>query len=286
MSVSHWVVNVGDEDFEREVIQRSREVPVVVDFWAAWCGPCRALTPILVRQVEARGGAVILAKVNVDEAPGVAAAYQVQGIPLVIGFKDGKPASEFTGLLPEDQVGQFLDSLRPTDAERQAREAAALEKDRPEEAENLYRAAVAADPHNEAARVGLARLLVGRGADAEAEEVLGEVGVVGETGEEAEKLRGLLKLRALARPFGDEASARKALEASPKSFDARYRLGTILAAQGKYEEALKTLLSAAELMTPGGPGKVREAMVDVFQQVGPQSPIANEYRARLSELLY
>jgi putative thioredoxin len=286
VSASPWIINVDDESFEREVLQRSREVPVVVDFWAAWCQPCRLLAPLLERQVHQRGGEVILAKVNADESPGVTGALRIEGFPTVLAFKDGQPVSEFMGLIPEAQISQFLDGLRPSDADRLVKEAAARAKDRPAEAEALYRRALEADAHHEPARVGLARVLLAQNKDAEVEEVLGEVGVVGATGEEAERLRALLKLRALARPFGDEGSARKRLEQDPKSFDARYQLGCILAAVGSYEEALKVLLSAAELGTRGGPQKVREAMVDVFHLIGPGNPLADESRRRLAELLY
>jgi len=120
------VIDVSDADFDRLVIERSRSLPVVVDFWAEWCGPCRALGPVLERGALARAGRMELAKVDVDANQGVAARYQVQGIPAVKAFRDGKVASEFTGALPPAEVEKFLDALVPSEAEELAAEALAV----------------------------------------------------------------------------------------------------------------------------------------------------------------
>jgi putative thioredoxin len=283
--LSRWVFDVQEADFEREVIERSKERPVVVDFWAPWCAPCRMLGPVLEHQVEQRDGEILLAKVNLDHAPNLAARYNIQHIPLVIAFRDGRPVLDFEGLLPEPQLALFLDQLLPTDADRLARQASALEKTNPAQAEALYQKALEADRNHDPARLGLVRLLMERGEDDRAGELLAEVGTVGETGAEAEKLSGLLFLRKLARPFGDEA-ARKRVEAEPKNAAARYELGCVLAAAGKYEEALEQLLAAGERDSKLAANQVREAMVKIFHILGPQSPLAADYRGRLTTLLY
>ncbi len=285
-STSPYVSDVAEADFEREVIQRSYQVAVVVDFWAPWCGPCRALGPVLQRLVEQRGGEVVLAKVNTDEAPALAAHYRVQSIPLVIAFRDGRPVDEFVGLLSEPQLVAFLDRLAPSEAEKAIKQAAALENAKPQEAEKLYRDALAKDRSQDAPRLGLARLLMARGKDDEAAELLAEAGSVGETGAEAERLTGILNLKRLARPFGDEASARQRAAADPKNATALYELGCVLAAAGQYEEALRTLLSAAERDPKLASTKVREAMVQIFNVVGQRSALADDYRSRLATLLY
>jgi putative thioredoxin len=280
------VIEVGPADFEREVIQRSREIPVVVDFWAPWCGPCRMLGPLLERLVAEREGQVVLAKVNIDEAPDLAVQFNVSSIPLVIAFRHGQPFLDFLGLLPEAQLRQFLDQVCPSQAERLTEQARALEPTAADKAEDLYRRALAGDARNEAAAVGLARLLLARREDEEARTLLEEVGASGELGAEVERLQGTLGLRQIAQGLADEATLRKRLEAEPKNAQLLYELGCVVAAGGRYPEALTLLLAAAEGNPGLAAGKVREAMILVFQIIGPQSPLANDYRNRLATLLY
>jgi putative thioredoxin len=286
MANSAWVVNVAEKSFQSEVIERSHNVPVVVDFWAPWCGPCLSLAPVLERLVEERKGEVILAKVNTDECPELAARFNISSIPVVIAFKGGQPVLDFVGLLPEPHIRDFFDRLMPTPAERLVREAQSLEKTKPAEAEKLYRQALETDRKLEVAMLGLARLLIDQGKSAEARELLETVGAGGELGAQAEGLQGILFLRELAEPFGDEASARRRLEGHPESAQARYELGCIVAAAGRYPEALELLLDAAQRDPQLGRSKVREAMVKIFQIVGVRSGLADEYRNKLTTLLY
>lgn len=283
---SAWIVDVATADFEQVVVEGSRERPVVVDFWAPWCQPCRLLGPMLERLAEERAGGFLLAKVNVDEAQELAATFRIEGIPAVIAFRDGKPVLHFVGLLPEAQLRAFVDQLTPSEADNLARQAADLEKSAPARAEALYRGTLDKDPRQPDALLGLARMLLARGQDDAADEVLGRIDFVDEHDVEAERLRNILELRKLAQPFGDESAARRRLEQDPTKSRLRYELGCVLAAAGRYPEALAELLTAAESDRKLAAELVREAMVKIFRVVGVRSALADDYRDRLSKLLY
>jgi putative thioredoxin len=280
-----WIIDVGDADFQREVLDRSQERPVVVDFWAPWCAPCRMLAPILERLIQERKGDVVLARVNVDEAQAVAERFGISSIPAVHAFRGGQPVDGFVGLYPEAEIRRFLDSLVPTEADRLAAGAAEKEAADPAAAEARYRQALAGDPRHAPALLGLARVLLAKGQDDEARQTLRRVPPGQERGD-VERLEAALWLRDRARPFGDEAAARQRLAADPGNARPRYELGLVLAAAGKYDEALAKLLSAAEADRELGRTEVREAMVKVFFAVGARSALADEYRDKLSRILY
>ena len=280
-----WVFDVSEADFDRAVLQASRAKPVLVDFWAPWCGPCRMLGPLLERLVAERRGEVLLAKLNVDEAPTLAGRYAVSSIPAVKAFRDGRVWREFVGLLPEEYLRAFLDEVVPSAADRLATQAAALEASDPAAAERLYREAVEEDRNNLLARVGLARALLAQGKTDEIEVILEPVGSEGEVGAEAERLLARLYLRQ-AGAVGGEAAARARLAAEPESARRHFELGCALAAKGELADALPELLAAAERDPKLASGAAREAMVKVFYLLGVDHPLANEYRAKLARLLY
>jgi putative thioredoxin len=283
---SSWIFAVAEQDFDTEVIQKSHDVPVVVDFWAPWCGPCRALAPILEKLINQRGGSVLLAKVNIDEEQGLATQFGIESIPMVVAFRGGRPVLDFVGVLPEHQLEDFLNRISPTEAERKAKDATALEKTEPAQAEKLYRAALQKDANQESAILGLARLLIDQHKDSEAGELLERVGPGSEQGTEAERLSAILWLRSHAGTRGDEATLRARLEVDPKNAELLYDLGSIEAATGHYEKALETLLDAAQRDSKIAKNKVRETMVKVFHAVGIRSPLADDYRDKLAAILY
>lgn len=286
MADSAWVVNVTEETFEKGILERSRSVPVVIDFWAPWCGPCRALGPILEKLAEEYQGQFILAKVNTDEAQQLAGAFQIQGIPAVFALRNGQLVSKFTGALPEAQVRAFIQEILPNEAEKLAKEAGSLETSDPKAAETAYQTALAKDARNPGALLGLARLALARGDDAAASDYLGRTDFVDEFETEAERLRGNIELRERARAFGTEEAARAKLATEPKSGRLLYELGCVLAGTGRFREALESLLAAAEADPKLAATQVRETMVKIFQTVGVRSELADEFRPKLSRLLY
>ncbi len=162
-------IDVTDATFETEVLQKSKEVPVVVDLWAPWCGPCKTLGPTIEKVVDATGGKVVLAKVNVDENPGLSQAFKVQSIPAVYALKDGAVVDGFMGAYPEHAVQQFVDSLLPSEQEQTVADLIAAGD------EASLRLALSMEPANEDAIVALAEMLVADGSTDEALQLLGRI---------------------------------------------------------------------------------------------------------------
>src|SRR5262249_17838155 len=161
--MSQWVVEAGDRDFQTAVIDRSNETPVVVDFWAPWCGPCRTLGPLLERLAQEHQGAFVLAKINIDQNPELSGAVGIQGMPLVMGFGDGQVVSDVVGALPEPAVREFLSKVLPSEADRLAAHASQLlaDGDTPA-AETAFRRALDLDGRCDRAHIGLARICAAR----------------------------------------------------------------------------------------------------------------------------
>jgi putative thioredoxin len=280
------VFEVEDADFERDVIQQSHQRPVVVDFWAEWCKPCLQFGPLLERMVEERAGAVALAKVNVERAQELALAFRINSIPAIVAFRNGRAVRDFVGMLPEQHLRTFLDSLCPTEADRLAEDAAKREEADPDVAEQLYRKALELDGKQPLALIGLARRLLERDEIAEAEQLLDRLTPGGEWAGEADRLRGSIQVRSLIEELPPEATVRAQLQADPGNGQLRYQLGCHLAAAGKFPEALEELLAAAESDRKLAGGPVKEAMVLIFHAVGVVSPLADEYRQKLVRILY
>jgi putative thioredoxin len=285
MPSTRAVVDVGDDDFEREVVARSRDLPVVVDFWAPWCGPCRTLGPVLERLAIEHAGAFVLARVNVDEAPGLAQAFRIQSIPAVAAFRDGAVVAEFLGAQPEAAVRRFLENVLPTEADRVAAAAEARAAAGDEAAaEDGFRRALAIDARHPRALLGLARLYAAGGKDAEALTLLERVSPSAAVAREAERFAAELRTRIDV--TGDEATLRHRVAATLDDLDARLQLGRVLAAQGKYEDALAELLEVVRRDRRFADEAARKAMLDVFEVLGPQHPVTERYRAELAKALF
>lgn len=284
-SIGTWVKDVTDHDFQREVIERSRTVPVVVDLWAPWCGPCKTLGPLLERLAAEGGGKWILAKVNVDESPQVARALGVQSIPLVLAFKDADIVSEFVGAQPESVVRQFIDRVVPDEARRLTGEAAALAaRGDVAGAEARYRAVLELFPEHAAASVALAELLAAADRADDAVAVLDASTATGPAAAAIEQARAALRMRAAAE--GDEEGLRARLAADPKDLQARIDLGRLLSASGRHEDALALLLDAVRQDRNYDDAAARKTMLDIFALLGREDPLVDRYQRELSRLLF
>ena len=287
MASSPWIFDVTEADFEMKVLEASQTTPVVVDFWATWCGPVQESSALCSRRgIVDRKGEVLLAKVDADQQQKLATYWNIEGLPTVLAFKGGKPVDEFVGNLPEAAINQFLDRLLPTEADRKANAGADLEQTDPAKAEQSYRDALAKNPNQESATLGLARLLIQQDRDAEAADLLEQLGPGSEQGAEVERVNALLWLRKTARDLEPAPLLEKRLAANAKDAVALYQLGVRRAVEGKGGEALEMLYSAGEKDAKLAATRVREAMVKVFQIVGNRSPLADDYRSRLTSLLY
>ena len=283
--MNQWTIDVNEENFEAEVLERSTEVPVMVDFWAEWCGPCKVLGPVLEKLADEYAGEFILAKVNVDENQGLAGAFGIQGIPAVKLFKDGDLASEFTGALPEPMLREFLSKFLPTAADKQALEAQALEEEsKTAEAKVLYQTILESDPNHAKALLGLGRLAMNEGDSATALEHLDKVPMVADERKEADRLIARLNLQAGG--TANEAALREKVKVEPNNIAARFELAQALAGAEKYEEALNEFLTIVKTDREFQDDGARKAMIQIFEVLGPDDPLTDKYRSELAKVLF
>lgn len=285
-AVPKWMIETSDADFERDVIQGSLKQPVVVDFWAQWCGPCRMLGPVLEKLAEEAQGQFVLAKAEVERNQQVAAAWGVSSIPAVYGVRGGQVVDQFIGVLPEPQLREWLARLQPSPAEKLAAEAAELESRDPVAAEAKLREALTLAPKQDSLKLKLARLLLAQDRVKESEVLLQELADRGYLEPDAEELRAELALRRMASESGGVEQARAAVAAAPRDFQAKWKLTQALAGERKYEEALQQALELVQFDRRGLGEPARELMVELFRVLGPDSELTTTYRRKLSSALY
>jgi putative thioredoxin len=283
--MNQWTIDVSEDNFESEVIERSTEVPVLVDFWAPWCGPCKTLGPLLEKLADEYNGEFRLAKVNVDENQNLAGVFGIQGIPAVKLFKDGDLASEFTGALPEPMLREFLTKFLPSAADKEADQAAQLEAEgKTNEAKAAYQAILNSDPNHAKALLGLGRIALNEGDAEVALQHLESISLVDDARKEADRLIARLKLQSGA--ADNENALREKVKADPKNIAVRYELAQALAGTEKYEEALKEFLGIVRADRNFDDDGARKAMVQIFEVLGPDDPLTDQYRSELAKVLF
>lgn len=289
MATGPQVVEVNLGNFAEAVEKESFQRPVLVDFWAPWCGPCRALGPVLERLAEEMQGAFLLAKINSDENPELSRQYSVRGIPAVKAFRDGRVVDEFTGALPESALRQFLDKILPKAGDEQRRAGMeALARGDTAAAEQAFRAALAQDARNDEARLELARLLMGRGDHSAAEAEIAALSPAFQASEGVEALRALVEFSTALRdaPPSEEIARRMRESSGDEQAEAMYQHALRELLQGREQAALEQLIEMVQQHRKYGDDLARKTLLKIFLLLGKEHPLVNEYRSKLARALY
>ena len=285
------VKDTTTQAFVKDVIEESKRQPVLVDFWAPWCGPCKQLTPVLEKAVRAAKGKVKLVKMNIDEHPAIPGQMGIQSIPAVIAFVDGRPADGFMGALPESQVVAFLDRLTKDSVGGETKDLlkaadAALADGDPAGAANLYAQLLAEDNSNVQALAGLARCYVETGALDQARQTLAMI-PDSKRGESAvAAAQAALQLAEQVKTLGPVAELEQKVAANPLDHQARFDLALALNGKGRRLDALDQLVSIVKRDRKWNDDGARKQLVQFFEAWGPTDEATIEGRKRLSSILF
>jgi putative thioredoxin len=285
------VKDTTTQTFMKDVIEESRQQPVLVDFWAPWCGPCKQLTPILEKAVRSAKGKVKLVKMNIDEHPAIPGQMGIQSIPAVIAFVNGQPADGFLGALPEGQVTAFLERLTKQEIGGEEKELlkaadAALAAGDAAGASELYTEILAGDPANIPALAGLARCHVELGDLAKAKETLALVPEAKQNESAVAAVRAAIEVAEQAAALGPVAELETQVAANPLDHQARFDLAVALNAENRRQEALNHLIEIVRRDRKWNDDGARKQLVQFFEAWGPTDEFTIEGRRRLSSILF
>jgi putative thioredoxin len=281
-----YYFDVTADTFEEKVIRQSFSVPVVIDFWAKWCGPCRALGPLLEDLADEYEGKFLLAKVDIDKEAGLAQQFQVSSIPLVVAVSGGELMTHFTGALPEPAIRKFLDQLIPSPSMTKMREALTGDDLSKESKRSLLEEAVSLDSKNMLAAAHLADLLLDAGDENRAKELIAPINEASEGWAKSQSVRARLSFAEGARHLPSMEECRRQVEQDPKNLQLLLDLALAQAARGLWKESLESFVTVAEKDPKRGNEESRPSMVEIFGILGPQHPLVADYRHRLSSAIY
>jgi putative thioredoxin len=283
---SPWIVNVTEETFETAIVEASKQVPVIVDFHAAWCEPCQLLGPTLEKLAQEGAGSWVLAKVDVDSQPGLAQAFGVQSIPVVFALRDGQIVDTFAGNVPEEALREWLARFQPTAEQSALADAIKLAGTDPRQAEEKFQEALELTTDKDPVRIAMARFYLDQHRDGDARGIIEQLEARGFLEPAAVDIKAELDLPAAAAEAGGVAECRAALAAKPDSVEAKLHLAEALAAVKQYGEALELCLE----LVRSGDAAVKEqgktTMVNLFHLLGNGAELTQTYRRKLATALY
>jgi putative thioredoxin len=291
-AAANLIKDTTTQTFVKDVIEESKLQPVLIDFWAPWCGPCKQLTPILEKAVRAAKGKVKLVKMNIDENPAIPGQMGIQSIPAVIAFVNGQPADGFMGAVPESQVTAFIDRLAKSApgaggaAELLAEADAAMAGGDPSTAATIYAQVLGEDAENIAALAGLARCYAETGAIDQAKQTLALVPDSKRNDAAVKAVQAILDLAEQAQSLGPMAELEQKVAANPLDHQARFDLATALNAAGRRDEATNHLLEIVRRDRKWNDDGARKQLVQFFEAWGPADEATAKGRRRLSSILF
>ena len=295
MNENSLIIDVITDNFMTDVIEQSKETPVIVDFWAPWCEPCKQLTPIIERIIKEKNGKVILAKMNIDESPEVAQQLKIQSIPAVMAFNDGQPIDGFIGVQSEKNIIEFVNKISSLKNSSTIEENISAGKKYMNEgdietATLVFSEILKIEPDNISAKSLLARCLIKNDQLNDAEKIIDSLPIGAESNQDYISVRSELEIfkNAKNNPISDneEQELRNNIDKQPENYQLRLDLSKILMAKGENEEAINQLLRIIEVNAKWNDGEARKQLIEIFNILGNENILVTEGRKKLSSMLF